>query len=54
MKQPRKTSTTSEGTGSVLSKAPHKMGVIGRREPKFNRDSSRLYAMTMRKIKYRV
>lgn len=53
MKQPRKTSTTSEGTWLVLSKAPYKMGVIGRREPKFNRGLSRLYAMTMRKIKYR-
>lgn len=37
MKQPRKTSTTSEGTGLVLCKAPHKMSVIGRRELKYNR-----------------
>lgn len=51
MKQPGKTSTTSEGNGLVLSKAPHKMGVIGRRKPKLNRGSSRLYAMTMRKVK---
>ena len=33
MKQPGKTSTISEGNGLVLSKAPHDMGVLGRKEP---------------------
>lgn len=36
---PNETTKTSEGTWLVLSKASHKMGVIGRREPKFNRGS---------------
>lgn len=54
MKQPGKTSTTSEGNGLVLCKAPHKMGVLGGKEPKLNRGSSKLYALTMRKIKYSV
>lgn len=34
MQQPRKTSTTSEGNWLVLSRAPHKMGVIERRGTK--------------------
>lgn len=34
MKQPRKTSTTSEGNWLVLSRAPHKMGVIERKRTK--------------------
>lgn len=31
MKQPRKTSATSEGNWLVLSRAPHKLGVIERK-----------------------